>query len=96
MRQYENNKYEQTLSAWTGYRVTIMDDFDSLCGCDYDFIELLMVFEKEYRIDLLESEKERQDFKKVKDFVEWAVSRPLSEEPNNGFKFLPLTMISKI
>ncbi|MDT0690813.1 hypothetical protein RM549_13530 [Salegentibacter sp. F188] len=69
-------KYEKILSHWFGARVTVIDDFETICKSDFDFIEILMILENSFLVNLLETEKVRQDFHTVRDFINWAESRP--------------------
>ena len=75
-----NINYQKTLTIWAGCNVELYDDFDLICQSDFDFIEILMLFEKEYFLDLLDTTKVRQDFNKVDDFISWAVSQPHIEK----------------
>ena len=73
-------KYQETLSLWAGCKISLDDDFDLFCESDFDFIEILMLFEKQFFLNLLDSTKVRQDFLKVNEFVSWATSRPYLEQ----------------
>ena len=51
------------------------------CESDFDFVEILMLFEKEFKLNLLDSSKVGQDFRKIDEFISWAVSQPYIEQP---------------
>lgn len=72
----ETNQYHEILSSWTGYNISLNDDFDLFCESEFDFIEILMLFERVFYLKLLDSEKVRQDFGKVEEFISWAASQP--------------------
>lgn len=72
----ETRGYQEILSLWAGYKVSLNDDLNLFCQSDFDFIEILMLFEKEFYLNLLDSTKVRQDFGKVEEFISWAVSQP--------------------
>lgn len=76
----ETKHYQETLSSWAGSKVSLDDDFDIFCQSDFDFIEILMLFEREFLLNLLDSAKTRQDFEKVDEFISWVVSQPLIEQ----------------
>ncbi len=87
MKRYEKNLiYEEKLSIWLGYPVRIEDDLDSICQCDIDFIEILMLFENAFLINLVESDKTRQDFTTVKEFIDWVESRPKMSQSFKRFR----------
>ncbi|WP_029038469.1 hypothetical protein [Salinimicrobium xinjiangense] len=73
------NKHRNCLSAWAGFEVYLNDDFESLIQSEVDFIELLLLFEKHFQLDLLETDKTRQDFSTVEEFVTWALEHPAVE-----------------
>ena len=87
MKRYEKNLiYEKKLSLWSGYPVKIEDDLDSICQCDVDFIEILMLLENAFLINLVESDKPRQDFTTIKEFIDWIESRPKMTPSFKRFK----------
>lgn len=71
--------YQETLSLWAGCKAGLYDDFDVFCDNDYDFLEILILFEKEFSLNLLDTTKIRQDFSRVLDFFCWISSRPVVE-----------------
>ena len=78
-------EYENILAHWLGSEINSMDDFDIICVCDLDFIEILIILENTFLVDLLETKKVRQDFSKVKDFIDWVKSRPQLQKPHHSF-----------
>ena len=76
----EKKQYQETFSLWAGCEVDIDDSFDLFCESDFDFIEILMLFEKDFFLNLLDSSKNRQDFGKIHEFLSWAVSQPSIEQ----------------
>lgn len=70
------NRYMESLSVWFGEKINIMEDFDVICQCELDFIEILLLGEHEFASNLLENSPEHKDFSKIKDFIEWAENRP--------------------
>lgn len=76
----ETIQYQEVLSDWAGCKAGLYDDFDVFCDSDVDFIEILMLFEKEFLLNLLDTEKVRQDFTKVHEFISWAGSQPSLNE----------------
>ena len=78
------------MSAWAGYKVNLKDDFDTLVQCEFDFIEILLLFEKHFALDLLDTRKVRQNFSTIKEFVTWALQHSAEEsiqyvEPSNFY-----------
>ncbi|MGM0391275.1 MAG: hypothetical protein ACQEQB_05985 [Bacteroidota bacterium] len=71
------DKYLHCLINWTGFEVHPMEDFDIICQSDVDFIEILLMGEEEFCLNLLENTKERQDFSTIKDFFGWALTNPV-------------------
>lgn len=91
----ETIQYQEVLSVWAGCKTGLYDDFDMFCDSDFDFIEILMLFEKEFLVNLLDTEKVRQDFKKVHEFISWAVSQPnLEESYTFSFSYEPKSLLS--
>lgn len=86
-------KGRELLSSWAGCNVVPNDDFDTFCDCDYDYIEILMLFEKEFGVNLLDGPELRHDFLKVDDFIQWVISKPSSEEFSSGFRFFETEII---
>lgn len=70
------DRYLDRLTSWFGDKLTIMEDFDTICQSELDFIEILLLGEQEFAINLLENSKERMDFVRIKDFIGWAASHP--------------------
>lgn len=66
------DRYLELLSIWFGYEVKIMEDFDVLCQCELDFIEILLLGEQEFAGNLLDNSQERKNFPKIKNFLRWA------------------------
>ncbi len=71
------DKYLHYLIIWAGFEINLMDDFVIICQSDVDFIEILLMGEKEFCLNLLENTKERQDFLTIKDFFDWAFNNPV-------------------
>ncbi|MDT0690942.1 hypothetical protein RM549_14185 [Salegentibacter sp. F188] len=67
------------LSAWAGFEINLKEKFNVLVESDVDFIELLLLFEKYFQLDLLETDKDRQDFSTIEEFVKWALEHPAQE-----------------
>lgn len=72
-----HDEYLHFLTVWAGYEVGLMEDFNVICPSDVDFIEILLMGEKEFGLNLLENTKGRQDFTTVKDFFGWALTNPV-------------------
>lgn len=70
------HRYLERLSQWYGNKISIMEDFDLICQCEVDFIEILLLGEQEFGINLLENTQEREDFEKIRDFINWAATKP--------------------
>ncbi len=66
------NKYVECLNNWAGYKISLMEDFNAICQCEVDFIEILLVCEQTFSLNLLENNKSRFDFSTVHDFIGWA------------------------
>lgn len=69
-----NNAYLRRLSLWRGYHINENEDFDMICECQVDFIEILLIGEQEFSINLLENTRTKDDFITVKDFLKWALT----------------------
>lgn len=69
-------QYQEIFSLWAGCKIGLQDDFDLFCESDFDFIEILMLFEQEFSVNLLDSAKFRQDFDKVHEFFSWVTVQP--------------------
>lgn len=65
-------KYLPCLKKWTGFEINQMEDFDSICQNDVEFIEILLIGEEEFCLNMLENTKGREDFSTIKDFLSWA------------------------
>ncbi len=68
------NSYLKRLSTWKGVQISEKEDFDMICDCQIDFIEILLIGENEFSINLLENTKTKEDFSTVGIFLEWAFS----------------------
>lgn len=66
--------YLNRLSIWKGFEIHEMEDFDMICECHVDFIEILLIGENEFSINLLDNTMTKEDFSSVKDYLEWALS----------------------
>lgn len=73
------DKHLDCLSAWAGYKIIFEESFENFIESDVDFIELLLLFKKYFSLDLLETDKIRQDFSTVEEFVTWALEHPAIE-----------------
>lgn len=73
------HKHLKCLSAWAGIKVHLNDDFEIFIQSDVDFIELLLLFEKHFALDLLETDKTQEDFSTIKEFVSWALEQTTKE-----------------
>ena len=80
-------RHQQVFSKWAGCNVKPGDDFETFCDCNYDFIELLLAFEREFFLNLLEMPVSRQDFATVKDFLQWIYVQPRATESYIPFKW---------
>lgn len=72
-------KHLDCLSAWAGHKINFKDSFEDLIESDVDYIEILLLFEKHFALDLLETDKTRQNFSTVEEFVTWALEHPALE-----------------
>ena len=79
--------HQQVFSNWAGCSVKPSDDFETFCDCNYDFIELLLVFEREFFLNLLDSQVSRHDFINVRDFLKWTMSQPAATQTYIPFKW---------
>jgi hypothetical protein len=70
------NRYLEPLATWSGYELNVMEDFNVICQCDLDFLELLLLGEKEFSVNMLDNTRSREDFSTIKDFLIWAVTNP--------------------
>ena len=66
------NNYLGAIEAWAGFEIHFLEDFEDICTCDLDYVELLLMGEKRFSLNLLDTENSRHDFKTVKDFITWA------------------------
>lgn len=64
------------LSAWFGYELNIMEDFNVICQCDLDFLELLLLSEKVFSVNMLDNTRSKEDFSTIKEFLAWAATNP--------------------
>lgn len=80
-------QYIETLAGWTRSTVRLNDDFDTYCDCDFDFIEILLLFENRFSLSLLESSAKREDFKKIHNFLVWVMAQPKAAESYRSFEF---------
>ncbi|GHA28661.1 hypothetical protein GCM10007103_07910 [Salinimicrobium marinum] len=51
LRTIFTNKHLKCLSAWAGFKITLNEDFETIVTSDFDFIELLLLFEKQFALD---------------------------------------------
>lgn len=77
-------KHLDCLSAWAGYTINIKDSFELLIESNVDFIELLLLFEKHFALDLLETNKMQQDFSTIEEFVTWALEHPAQKQKQSS------------
>ena len=83
-------KHLDCLSAWAGHKISLEDNFEELIESEVDYIEILLLFEKHFALNLLETEKSRNDFSTVEKFVTWALEHPAMEPmPYSGPEDLP-------
>ena len=66
------NNYLKAIEAWAGFEIHFLEDFEDICTCDVDYIELLLMGEHKFSLNLLDTENTLQDFKTVRDFINWA------------------------
>lgn len=66
--------YMKRLSLWKGIPINEKEDFDMICECEVDFIEILLIGESEFSINLLENIMTKEDFSSIRDFLEWALT----------------------
>jgi len=66
------NNYLGAMEAWAGFEIHFLEDFEDICTCDLDFVELLLIGEHKFSLNLLDTESSRYDFKTVNDFINWA------------------------
>jgi|GEM_PF-2647162 hypothetical protein len=69
-------QYQEVFSIWAGSKVKTNEDFESYCDCDFDFIEILLLFESRFSLNLLESTVVRHDFQTVSNFLVWLTRQP--------------------
>lgn len=72
-----HDQYLQCLKNWAGFELDPMEDFDSICQSDVDFIEILLIGEDKFYLNMLENTKGRKDFSTIKNFLSWAFSNPV-------------------
>ena len=53
-----------------------MEDFDVICTSEIDFIDLLLLCEKKFSVNMLDNNKSKDDFSTIKEFIDWAASNP--------------------
>ncbi len=88
-------QYQEIFSLWAGCKIDLQDDFELFCESEFDFIEILMLFEQEFSVNLLDSAKVRKDFDKVHEFLSWVTVQPEMEQPFSflfSFKFKALSI----
>ena len=74
---YFQEKYLHRLKIWTGFEINQMEDFDSICQSDVEFIEILLIGEEEFCLNMLDNTISREDFSTIKDFLSWALTNPV-------------------
>lgn len=70
------NQYLEQLKKWSGYKLNPMEDFDVICQSDLDFLELLVLCEKKFSVNMLDNSKSREDFSTINEFIGWASANP--------------------
>ena len=76
MPAVNSNTFLESLNKWCGYQLNFMEDFDEICTSEIDFIDLLLLYEKKFSVNMLDNDKSREDFNTIKEFIEWAASNP--------------------
>jgi len=71
-----SNTYLESLNKWCGYKLNFMEDFDVICTSEIDFIDLLLLCEKKFSVNMLDNNKSKDDFSTIKEFIDWAASNP--------------------
>lgn len=71
------NNYLRAIEAWAGFEIHFLEEFEDICTCDLDFVELLLMGENKFSLNLLDIESNRHDFKTVSDFINWAGEKPM-------------------
>lgn len=83
------NSYLKKLSTWKGFEISEMEDFDMICDSQIDFIEILLLGENEFSINLLENDMSKEDFSSVRDFLSWAFTnvdlKPANKDEFNSY-----------
>ena len=68
--------YLESLQKWSGYNLDFMEDFDVICKSEIDFIDLLLLYEKKFMVNMLDNDKSKDDFTTIKEFIGWASTNP--------------------
>lgn len=76
MPAVNTNSYLESLNKWCGYKLNFMEDFEVICPSEIDFIDLLLLYEKKFSVNMLDNNKSKEDFNTIKEFIEWAASNP--------------------
>lgn len=76
MLAVNTNTYLDSLKKWCGYNVDFMEDFDVICKSEIDFIDLLLLYEKKFSVNMLDNDKSKEDFTTIKEFIGWASTNP--------------------
>lgn len=76
MLTVNTNTYLDSLKKWCGYNVDFMEDFDVICQSEIDFIDLLLLYEKKFSVNMLDNDKSMEDFTTIKEFIGWASNNP--------------------
>ena len=76
MAVVNSNTYLESLNNWCGYKLNFMEDFDVICTSEIDFIDLLLLCEKKFSVNMLDNNKSKDDFSTIKEFIDWAASNP--------------------
>lgn len=78
MPAVNTNTFLESLNQWCGYKLDFMEDFDVICTSEIDFIDLLLLYEKKFSVNMLDNNKSKEDFTTIKEFIEWAASNPVA------------------
>ena len=76
MLTVNTNAYLDSLKKWCGYDLDFMEDFDVICQSEIDFIDLLLLYEKKFSVNMLDNDKSMEDFTTIKEFIGWASNNP--------------------
>ena len=76
MVEIYTSNYLAHLTKWFGYKISPSEDFDVICQSEWDFLEILLLIEKKFSVNMLDNTKSREDFSTVKEFISWASTNP--------------------